>query len=72
MKFAKLICHLPNAISQKKASHLVCSKKPQYYVGEIDPWYVLIRKNVKLTNQKITTWITFQKNESKNILQNCF
>jgi hypothetical protein len=27
-KFAKLICHLPNAI---------CQKKPSIYVGKIDP-----------------------------------
>jgi len=37
VKFAKLICHLPNAVCPKKAYHLVCAKKPREYVGEIDP-----------------------------------
>jgi len=37
---AKLICRSPNSILQKKASHLVCKKKPWEYVGEIDPWCV--------------------------------
>jgi hypothetical protein len=36
VKFAKLICRLPNAMP-KKASHLVREKRLQEYVGEIEP-----------------------------------